>query len=171
MRVPCARCGVEHDLGDLEPSYRRPDPVHAIAMPDRPARVRESKDFCALWGRADEAHRWFVRVLVPFRVHGGAGRCSWGLWVEVSKATFDEISELWDDARQAEHGPWPATLANDAATYPPTMGLRGSVRFADPNEIPHFDPDSSQDHPFVTEWVAGVPRARVVEWQLCFAHA
>jgi hypothetical protein len=61
-------------------------------------------------------------------------------------------------------------LANDAATYAGTIGLRGSIRFTDVNQIPHFYPDPDQKHTFVDEWISGVPSDRMIEWQLSFFH-
>lgn len=170
-RVSCAQCGTEHDVQEIEPSCRLPDVVFALPESARAARAQMTRNFCALWGTSAEEHRWFVRVLVPFAVLGRDEPCCWGLWVEVAQEVFDEVRSLWDDPNQLERGPWPAILANDAATYASTSGLRGRMRFADLRQIPHFVPDTDQTHRFVEEWIAGVSQERVAEWQLHLAHA
>ena len=169
-RIPCSKCGVEHHLQDLEPTYRLPDEIHALDESVRDARALVTHDFCALMGTDGNSHRWFVRALVPFSVVGRAGACCWGLWVAVPQSSFDEIRELWDDPKRLQHDPWPAEMANDAATYPTTVGLRGVVRFVDKKQIPHFAPDTGQGHQFVEEWKRGVPLERLAQWKAAFAH-
>ena len=170
-RVHCAQCGVEHELGDLEPSYQLPDAIHTIAEGDRPNHAKIARNLCALWGSHDDEHRWFVRSLVPFEVHGRLETCSWGIWVEVTRPAFDEIVRLWDEPNQLVHGPWRGTIANDAATYASTTGLRGTLRFVDVTSIPHFAPDPELEHPFVQEWRTGVSIKRMTDWQLAFSHS
>jgi hypothetical protein len=83
---------------------------------------------------------------------------------------FREINELWNDPAQLQRGPWGATLADDAATYPSTIGLRGFIELVDIDAIPRFTPDAQQQHPLVQEWIAGVSEQRALEWQGAFAH-
>ena len=130
-----------------------------------------ARNLCALWGSHDDEHRWFVRSLVPFEVHGRLETCSWGIWVEVTRPAFDEIVRLWDEPNQLVHGPWRGTIANDAATYASTTGLRGTLRFVDVTSIPHFAPDPELEHPFVQEWRTGVSIKRMTDWQLAFSHS
>lgn len=163
-RAPCRDCGEEHDLQDLEPSYGVPDEVFALSEQERAERVEMGRNFCELRGEGAEHSRWFLRALVPFAVEGRTDALRWGIWVELAAPAFSEIQELWDDAAQLERGPWPATLANAAATYPSTLGLVGSLRFTDLKRVPEFSPDPEQAHPFVEEWKSGVSEQRVLEW-------
>ena len=169
-RLHCARYGVEHQLGDLEPSYQLPDAIHAIAGGERLNRAKIGRNLCALRGSQGDEHRWFVRSLVPFEVHGRSETCSWGIWVEVTQASFDEIVRLWDDPNQLMHDPWRGALANEAATYESTMGLSGTLRFVDVTSIPDFAPDPELEHQFVKEWRTGVSNERMTDWQLAFSH-
>ncbi|NUO48467.1 MAG: DUF2199 domain-containing protein [Polyangiaceae bacterium] len=166
MGIRCGGCGEEHDISNIEPSYLAPDVIRALPDGVWQKRAKLTKNFAAL--PADD--RFFLRVLVPFRVEGRKLPCSWGLWVEVAPADFQAVGQLWDAPDQADHGPWPATLANDAATYPSTLGLRGSVHFADPNQIPHLRLDPEQDHPFIADWKRGVSEAQVMKWLEPFLH-
>lgn len=163
-RIPCRDCGEEHDLDDLEPSYGLPDEVFALSVAERAERVEHDRNFCELRGEGVEHSRWFLRVLVPFAVEGRVDALRWGIWVELPALAFSEIQELWDDPDQLGRGPWAATLANAAATYPSTLGLRGSVRFTDLKRVPEFSPSLDQAHPFVAEWKSGVSEQRAVEW-------
>lgn len=169
MRVPCDTCGVEHELGDLEPSYAHPDAWNATPrdQPQHPA--DERRDFCVI-PDADGNAAYFIRVLLPMAVHGDDEPCCWGLWTEVSRATYDEVTGLWDDASQTKAGPWPAVLANHVNGYPPTLGLAGTLRFADPRQIPHFAFAPEVVHPLAVESRDGVAAPRVVEWLLQVLH-
>jgi hypothetical protein len=163
-RVPCRDCGEEHDLEDLEPSYGLPDEVFALSEAERAQRVEHGRNFCELRGEGSEHSRWFLRTLVAFSVEDRDDAVRWGIWVELTAAAFNEIQELWEDSTQLSRGPWSATLANAAATYPSTLGLTGLVRFTDLKRVPEFSPSPEQEHLFVEEWKSGVSEQRVLEW-------
>lgn len=144
--------------------------IRALPNAVRSERAKLSKNFAGLHGATADEDRFFMRVLLPFRVEGRELPCSWGLWVELTADNFHAVGRLWDAPDQADHGPWPATIANDAGTYPSTLGLRGSIHFADPNSIPHLRLDPAQDHPFVDDWKRGVTEADVMKWLGPFVH-
>lgn len=169
MRFRCARCGDEHDLSDLEPSYARPDALDRIPAEQRERLAFVRKDFCVIHG-GDDAPKHFVRVVLPISVTGRREPCSWGLWAKVTAATYNEVRELWEDATQLARGPWPAALANDIDGYPSTIGLPGTLRFVDPTQIPHFAFEADVVHPLATEWREGVTEDRLLEWQLWLLH-
>jgi hypothetical protein len=169
-QIACLECGEEHDLEDLEPSHGLPDEVFALSDAERDERAPHGRNFCELRGQAGAASRWFVRTLVPFRVEGRSEPCRWGLWVELQAAAFAEIRALWDDVEQLQAGPWPAALANDAGTYPSTLGLRGEVRFTDLESIPEFSLAPQPAHPFVSDFLTGVSEERADTWQLHYLH-
>jgi hypothetical protein len=169
-RIACRDCGEDHDLEDLEPSHGLPDDVFALSETERDERAPHGRNFCELKGEAGAASRWFVRTLVPFNVEGRDRPCCWGLWVELEATAFAEIREVWDSPDQLQAGPWPAALANDAATYPSTLGLPGSVRFSDLESIPRFSLQAGLGHPFAVDFRAGVSEDRAEEWQLHYLH-
>ena len=169
----CKDCGQEHDLSHWEPSFRLPDEVFALALSDEELaeRAPHGRNWCELKRTGDAASRWFVRTLLPFPVEGRGEPCSWGLWVEVDAASYQEIRALWDNPAQNQAGPWRATVANDADTYPSTLGLRGSVRFTHFERIPQLSLNAGQAHPFVTEHQNGITEQRVLDWYHALSRA
>jgi hypothetical protein len=171
MKVPCDICGELHELSDLEPSLARPDAFLRVPEHERDKRTKANKDFCMVCSEDGKHLRWFVRTLLPVPVEGIAKPCCWGIWCEVSARDYAEIGLLWDDPNQCSHAPLAATLANDIDGYPPTSGLRGTVRFVDVKQIPHFTFLPNVQHVFADEARAGVPRSRVLEWLAPILHA
>ena len=167
-RVRCGTCGGEHDLSEMEPSYTYPDAYLAIAPEERETVATIGSDDCRLRGSTEGDHRYFLRVLLPIPVRGETEACAWGVWAEVSEATFTRTRELWDDPDQAYEPPFQATLANALNCYSATLGLPGAVTLSGPDVIPTFVLARELDHPLAREQRDGVHPERVVEW--LFAH-
>ena len=163
-RQTCRRCGVEHDLSDMEPSYSRPDAYLAVPPTERTLRTSASKDACRVRDAADTKRQYFLRVLLPMMVRGEEQNCCWGVWVEVDEAAYARVDELWEDAAQANEPPFPGTLANSLKGYESTMGLPGSVQLTGPTSVPVFRLAETVPHPLTTEQREGVHPERVVEW-------
>jgi hypothetical protein len=163
-RVHCKRCGVEHDIFEMEPSYRRPDPLLDVPEDERDFRVMDGKDLSALRSLDDSERRYFLRVLLPFRVHGESEPCSWGVWVEISEGSYDLVNRLWDDTDQHLSPPFRGTLINALKGYDDTVGLPGSVQLMGPHRIPAYRLDDNLAHPLAKEFRDGVGPERVLEW-------
>ena len=160
----CAKCGAEHDLADLEPSFTFPDAYLDVPEPERKFRTFVGPDDCRIRDAADTVRRYFLRGLMPVPVYGDAQPCSWGVWVEVSERAFKRTSELWDDPAQGAEPPFPATLANTIPEYPPTIGLPGLLQLTGPKTRPTFTLTPDVTHPLAAEQRGGVYPERVIEW-------
>lgn len=167
-KVRCDTCGGEHDLSEMEPSYTYPDAYLAVPPEERAFRTTVGNDECRLFDHAEADPRFFLRVLLPMPVRGEPDACSWGVWAEVSEASFHRTRALWDDPAQYEEPPFAATLANALNCYSATLGLPGEVTLSGPETIPTFVLASELDHPLAQEQRDGVHPERVVEW--LFAH-
>jgi hypothetical protein len=165
--MKCSICGDEHDL--LEPAFARPDVIFQMTAEEKRGRVWESDDICALRG-VGEPDRYFVRGFLPVRLLDAPGATAWGLWAEVGEDDAKVIYDRWDDADQAAHAPFEATLANRVPGYPDTLGLPLSVQLMGPKTRPSLAFDESSIHPFARECLAGVCVHRVMEW-LMIQHA
>lgn len=163
-RVPCSRCGVEHDLSEVEPSYRRPDEWYAVPEDEREYRVWDGKDACGIRSLDDSERRFFLRVGLPMPVHGEAIPCNWGLWVEVSERAFYRVRELWYEPSQASEPPFEGWVANALAGYESTLGLRGEVTLTGPKSVPSFRLAPDSDHLLAREQREGVWPERVLDW-------
>jgi hypothetical protein len=168
--LACPRCGQMHDIGELEPSFRKPDPFVAIPPTERESRTLDRKDHCIIHGTVITPARHFLRVLLPVPVDGQEKPCSWGIWAEVSEEAYQRAMALWEDPGQGSEPPFPGRLANTCPGYPETQGLPGMVQLIGPDTIPHFRFLDEVDHPLAREQRAGVGRARVLEWLLPWIH-
>jgi hypothetical protein len=168
--LPCPRCGKTHDLTDLEPSFRRPDPFVAIPVRERAARTIDGNDHCAIRDAADTQRRYFLRVLLPVPVRGQEKPCNWGIWAEVSPQAYQRALELWRDPNQASEPPFPGRLANTCPGYPETQGLPGLIQLVDPSTIPTFHFLPEVQHPLADEQRNGVAPGRVLEWMMPWLH-
>jgi len=162
--VRCTTCGAEHDWSDLEPVFHRPDAYLEVPESEREHRTLASNDDCRIRDADDTWRRYFLRVLMPIPVRGEARDCRWGLWVEVSAATFARVRALWDQPGQAGEPPFAATVANTVRGYPATLGLPGQFRLTGPTTPPFFHFDPAVDHPLAAEQRAGVFPERILEW-------
>lgn len=160
----CPHCGETHDLSDMEPSFRWPDAYVAVPDAERAARTRGARDWCMVRDAAGAATRFFLRVVLPVPVRGDARPCNWGVWVEVDEPTYARVHELWSDDAQVQEPPFAARLANAVPTYPPTLGLPGTLRLTGPASVPAFRLALPSDHPLAVEQRDGVHPERVLEW-------
>jgi len=142
----CSTCGADHEWTEL--GYR----AHC------------SNDDCRIRDAADTERRYFLRALMPVPVRGAPRECCWGLWVEVSAATFDRVGALWDAPDQAAEPSFVATVANAVRGYPPTLGLPGGLQLTGPTTPPQFLFEAGVDHPLAEEQRSGVYPERILEW-------
>lgn len=192
MKVKCRHCTEEHDLLGMEPSYARPDAALGVPVET----VFAEKNLCAVGSRGSDGKftkeaRYFVRTLVPFEVRSPTGalmrsergvkviKRHWGIWVEVTYADFEKVLDLWNDPDQLKAEPIPAKIANSVKGYvrtcwppadPETLGLEGTIRFVDPEQIPHFMFNANTTGPFLAEVREGMSMERYAEVLLKFLH-
>ena len=169
MKVRCSRCSEEHDLEHMEPSFGLPDLAFELPPKVREKRVRASNDFCQVLMNSGHA-RCFLRALLQFSVAGRLRPCRWGIWVEVNKLVFDQVMDLWEDPERCSAPAMAGAIANALPGYPGSLGLKGTVSFANLTHVTYFTLDAA-DHPLVTDQQNGVPAERAVEWLVNIAHA
>jgi hypothetical protein len=157
----CAKCGAEHEL--LDPTFTRPEAWLRLARELRASHARADDDTCRISAPGHET-RCFVRGVLPVAVAGHAAGLSWGVWAEVSEASFARILELWSDPDQGSEPPMPGELANRIPSYPDTLGLPLRIRLLGPTSRPEFRFEASAEHPFASECRAGVDAHRAAEW-------
>jgi hypothetical protein len=179
-QVACAHCGERHDISRMEPSQRRPDALLSVPEDEHGTATFESKDACILFAKTpgsllerftalSRSDRYFLRVLLPFKVEGRDHPIDWGVWVEVNERQYERVMELWHEPDQHQEPPFRAVLANNIGDYPPTEGLPGLVYLQSPDSIPKFLL-SEGGHQLILEQHEGVTEARVLEWLDAILH-
>ena len=168
VRIPCASCGRDHDLSELEPSFDRPDAYFAVPAEHRATRTLNTAGLCAIRGTDTEPVRCFVRVVLPVPVRGESRQFCWGIWIEVAESDFKRAGDHWDDPDQASLPPIAGALANEVPFMPdgagPVLGLRGVARFLGPRDYPEFMLDANVEHPFAVEQREGIYPERLLEY-------
>jgi hypothetical protein len=167
----CAQCGSEHDLAELEPTFKYPDAYLDVPEAERAHRTLVGPSDCRIRDAEDTERRYFLRTLLPVPVRGEDQPCCWGIWVEVSEADFQRAWDLWDDPAQGSEPAFAARLANSIPLYPPTLGLPGRVQLVDEKTRPTFTLATELTHPLAEEQRSGVYPERVFEWLSRQLHA
>ena len=166
----CTHCGQEHDLGEIEPSFDRPDAYFEIPEAERSKRSWNSESFCVIWESDSSQRRHFLRVVLPIPVRGEAKSYSWGIWVEVDEADFAAVHDHWLDRLRCELPPLTGRVANRLPTMDDTLGLEGFVTSPDLESVPVFHLAPASRHDLAREQREGVYPERMIEWAARAAH-
>jgi hypothetical protein len=161
----CEQCGDEHQL--LDPMFHRPDAFTALAEDQREAHAHADDDLCRI-DLPTEPTRMFVRCVLPVQVQGLPRGISWGLWGEVEEATFARILELWNDDRQSDEAPLPATIANSIPDHQ-TLGLEAHIQLTSPTTRPSIVIPAHVDNAFTRQCLAGVNQHQAHLWNRIMA--
>jgi hypothetical protein len=72
-----------------------------------------------------EGTNYFIRVVVEIPIHGITEPFMWGVWVSLSKASFDRYRATWDEPDETDaYFGW---FCNRLPYYPDTIGLKTTV--------------------------------------------
>ena len=153
---------VEHE--ELEPAFGRPDAVFAVPEEQRPARLTQSDDFVSIDGQV-----FFIRGVAPIPVKGRESPYSWGFWVKVSKAHFEEYQRFYSVDPPVDHPGFSGTIANQTSLVAPTLGLPVHVHLGQGKHRPGLML-LDETHPFSRQQGAGVTEDEVRAWSAACAR-
>jgi hypothetical protein len=158
----CSHCGKVHARDELELSFLRPDAIAALPEAQRKSEVKESNDLCTIKGE-----RFFVRAVLALPVREWKDPYRIGIWVEVERAAFERVRELWGDPTQDKEPPFQAKLANDIPSFSSTDGLSVRLQLTSPKTRPEvLVPES--EHPLHREQCLGITAHRASEYSSYF---
>jgi hypothetical protein len=152
----CSTCNTTHEGLPTDYAWTLPDVVWDIPEAERATRAKFDNDLCQF------GERFFIRCVlhVPFKEQ--PGDYGWGVWVEVSKATFVRYLKVYDHDATGE----PAVagkLANEMPAYPTTLGLPVQVRFGSSTRRPSVHVAGDSGHPLAVEQAEGMSSQRYHE--------
>lgn len=162
--VRCPKCGSEHDLWESEVGFDLPDDVFSLPHAERQQRSRATPDLCVL-----DATRHFIRVVLPIPVRGEGRDFGWGVWAEVSSASYDRYRQLWDSPSQGQEPAFSGHLANALPSCGAALGLPLFVQLTSPKERPTVHV-MEVDHPLAQAQRDGVYPERALEWLSKYLH-
>ena len=151
------RCCAETHVG--LPAWHFDAPAQASAVPtaecDR--RINLTADRCVIDGE------WFfAKGLLEVRVLGMDEPFTWGVWLSLSRKSFDRYVETFDDRLREEGEEFFGWLCNDLPGYPPTLLLKAQLRIRRYPQRPSVELEPTE-HPLAVDQRDGITAASAVE--------
>jgi len=156
----CSRCGDIHE-GSPSFAFRAPDHYAWLSDEQKASLGKLSDDFCTI--THDEGTDYFVRAILEVPIHGVEEPFLWGVWVSLSKKSFDRDDETFDDPVEGEG--FFGWVCNDIDVYPYPSTRPADVRVQLGNQRPKviLHKRDSEDDPLVIDQTRGISVARAQE--------
>ncbi|HYK31706.1 MAG TPA: DUF2199 domain-containing protein [Streptosporangiaceae bacterium] len=150
----CASCGERHD--ELPMSYAAPAPEYWTDDLAESDDSGLSADQCVIKGE------WFfVHGLIEIPVVDSDEPFAWGVWISLSKESYDRMAELWETQGREQEPPYFGWLSTELPLYSPTtINLKTHLHTRPIGERPFIELEPT-DHPLAVEQRTGITRARV----------
>jgi hypothetical protein len=153
----CACCGKQYNQLPLDVACDAPDPWLSLNTAEREIRGECSSDQCII-----DDENFFIRGCLDIPIIGQDEVFSWGVWVSLSKKSFDRVVELWDTDSRSSEAPFFGWLCNNIKIYPDTYALKTNMHLRDNNLRPFIELEPT-DHPLAVEQRNGITLKRVEE--------
>jgi hypothetical protein len=152
----CHCCGKSFSTLPLDFVCNTPDHWAALSDEERSRRGKIDSDRCQIDGE------FFIRGCLEISIIGADDKFIWGVWVSVSRSSFDRILDLWEATNLASELAKFGWLCNALPGYPTTLGLKTNLYLRDGGTRPAIVLEPT-DHPLAVEQRHGVTLARVEE--------
>ena len=95
----CTCCGKIHE-GSPSFAFKAPDHYAGLSEVQKAEMGELSSDFCTIThdGQTD----YFIRTVLEIPIHGSAEPFTWGIWVSLSKKSFDRYVETYEAPIEGE---------------------------------------------------------------------
>ncbi|WP_294203400.1 DUF2199 domain-containing protein [Chryseobacterium sp. sg2396] len=152
IKYTCPCCGEEKEDWPAI-AYSAPYPYFGLSE-DEIKNSELTSDLCII--RYPDETCYFIRAVLVQEVHNDCRDLEYGIWVSLSKKSFENYVEHYDD-KEFEDG-----CFGWLASYFPEYDFSNSIPtnvFID-NKIgrPFIYPHESHDHPFVRDFYKGIPK-------------
>jgi len=110
------------------PGYAADAPLYfySIPAPEHDEHCTLDADLCVV----DQQH-FFGRGCLEIPVHGETEPFVWGVWISLSKKSFDTFAASLDLARRSHLGPFFGWLSAELPLYPTTENLKTRLHLRD----------------------------------------
>lgn len=152
MKFRCKCCGEEHDLSELSFGADSPFQWAMISDAER-AKSLLTPDQCVI--ESSEGTSRYVRACLDIPIRGEDKAFSWGVWLSLSKKSFDEMHEHWTDPERTKLGPYFGWLSTRVPGYPDTMYLKTMVHQREVGQRPSVEVEPTE-HPLALDQRRGV---------------
>lgn len=149
----CSQCGKVHE-GSPSYSFNAPAPFNEQTEEVR-ARGFLNSDLCT-YEDEDGPHH-FIRVCLEVPIHGVSEPFLWGVWVSLSKESFDHYVATFDDPEP--HATYFGWFCNYLPYYENTYALKTTVRPQSSGQRPLIELEEG-DHPLMVDFHQGISVAK-----------
>lgn len=152
----CSCCNQVHE-GSPSFGYRAPAPYL-----QQPKEVQEASyltsDLCEY--EDEDGPHYFIRVCLEVPIHGVEQPFMWGVWVSLSKQSFDRYVETYENPDLTDR--YFGWLCNSLPYYPETFPMKTQVHPRTGNARPYIEPEKSE-HPLSIDFHEGISIERAQE--------
>jgi hypothetical protein len=148
------------------PTFGADKPLSYFAVPEseRDSRCDAGSDDCVIDGES-----FFVRGCIEIPVHGYSDPFVWGVWVSLSKDSFDKWVGAFGKQKRSHIGPFFGWLNAWLKPYPDTVNLKTRVHLRDDGIRPFIELEPTE-HPLAVEQRNGISVNRVAEIYAIMMH-
>lgn len=163
FRFECKACGEWHEG---MPTFGADAPLTYYSIPagERSARCVLDGDTCVI-----DQQYFFVLGCLEIPVHGATEPFSWGVWVSLSKNSFDQFLGCFETPKRLQIGPFFGWLSAELPFYPSTENLKTRTHLRDNGIRPYIELEPT-DHPLAVEQRVGISTDRVAEIFAFYEH-
>jgi hypothetical protein len=156
----CTCCGKVHE-GSPSFAFKAPDHYACLTDEQKADLGKLSNDFCVI-KRGEDAD-YFIRAVLEVPIHGVEDPFLWGVWVSLSKKSFDRYSETYNDPVNGEG--FFGWVCNEIPIYPYSASRPADVVVQTGRQRPKVvlhrgDPE---DDPLVVDQTEGISMVRAQE--------
>lgn len=144
---------------------RAPLSYYEVPEGERDSRCRLGTDDCVI----DEQF-YFVRGCIEIPVHGEDESFSWGVWVSLSQASYQQWLDCFDQPKRSHVGPFFGWLNAALSPYPDTINLKTHAHLRDDGVRPFIELEPT-DHPLAVEQRNGISIERLASLYALMMHS
>lgn len=159
----CSSCGELHE-GSPSFAFRAPDP-YLEQQQDIQDSGKLGSDLC--WYEDEDGKHYFIRVCLEVPICGVSDPFLWGVWVSLSKKSFDRYVETYDSPDTTDQ--YFGFLCNYLPVYQNTYAIKTQVHPRIGNERPYIELEET-DHPLSIDYHQGITIERAQELAEKFMH-
>jgi hypothetical protein len=137
---------------------------YSIPVEERGARCVLEGNTCVI-----DQQYFFVLGCLEIPVHGEVEPFSWGVWVSLSKNSFDQFMACFESPKRSQIGPFFGWLSAELPLYPSTENLKTRAHLRDNGIRPYIELEPT-DHPLAVEQRTGISTERVAEIFAFYEH-
>lgn len=146
----CSCCGKLHE-GSPSIAFKAPMYYDELSEEERNCIATLSDDLCKI--EHPDGTNYFARTVLEIPIHGIEEPFLWGVWVSLSKASFDRYVETWGEHDETDsYFGW---FSNRLSHYPDTINLKTNVRPRGNGLRPYLELQPS-DHPLAVHFHEGL---------------